>query len=161
MPKPSAAAPRTPTGTALSELILLIFRLNNLLLDIGPLVTRDPDIIAVRWRILSAVAEEPRTAAQLGRELGLSRQGALLNVRILEELGLVELVDNPEDQRARKVALTAAGTAKLAEVNGHQGRWINELARNFGRDDIDTALDVLARLQIVAESSLHPPASPG
>jgi len=161
MPKPSAAAPRTPTGTALSELILLIFRLNNLLLDIGPLVTRDPNIVAVRWRILSAVAEEPRTAAQLGRELGLSRQGALLNVRILEELGLVALIDNPEDQRARKVALTAAGAAKLAEVNGHQSRWIKELARNFGRDDIDTALDVLARLQIVAESSLHPPASPG
>ena len=161
MRKPSAAAPRTPTGTALSELILLIFRLNNLLLDIGPLVTRDPNIVTVRWRLLAAVAEEARTAAQLGRELGLSRQGALLNVRSLEELGLVELFDNPEDQRARKVALTAAGAAKLAEVNGHQGRWINDLARNFGRDDIDTALDVLARLQIVAESSLHAPPPPG
>jgi len=152
---PKQTPQRTPAGDALTQLVLLVFRLNSALVEIGPLVTHDPNIIAVRWRILSLVSAGPQTAAELGRELGLSRQGALLNVRVLEELGYVELVENPEDQRAMRVALTSAGRTKLAAVSAHQSRWINDLARKFRKAEVEGAIEVLEKLRRLAPDSVQ------
>ncbi len=156
-PKPLRAhtEKRTPSGTALTELILAVLATSATLQTIGPSITQDPQIVAVRWRILSAVSAEAKTAAELGRELGISRQGALLNVRSLLDLGYVQLLDNPDDQRAMKVGLTPAGISKLAEVTDHQVRWVNALARQFRREDVASAKELLLRLEELARSSVE------
>lgn len=149
---------RTPEGELLTELILSIFRANVDLITVGPLVTEDSDITAVRWLMLNALSEQGKTAAQLGRDLGLSRQGALWNVQALEELGLVELLDNPEDRRAKLVALTAKGVKKLKVVNEHQADWVNRLALHFEKTDVEAALRVVSILHDHALASVLPPA---
>ena len=151
---PSGPDKRTPLGTALTELVLTVLSTSATLQDIGPAITQDPQIVAVRWRILSAVSAQAKTAAELGRELGVSRQGALMNVRSLEELGYIALQDNPDDQRAMKVGLTPSGRAKLAEVTGHQVRWVNALARHFQGSELAAARDLLLRLDELARLSV-------
>lgn len=146
---------RTPAGAALTELVLTILSTSGTLQEIGPAITQDPQIVAVRWRILRAVSVQPKTAAELGRELGISRQGALQNVRSLEELGYVEMLDNPDDQRAMKVGLTPSGVAKLEVVTGHQVRWVNALARNFPQQDIAAVTETLRRLDELARRSVE------
>ena len=151
--RPAPAGRRTPTGAALTELILCVLSASGTLQAIGPSITQDPRIVAIRWRVLSAVSARAKTASELGRELGISRQAALVNVRSLEELGYVELLDNPDDQRAMKVGLTPGGAAKLAEVTDHQISWVNALARHFRRDDLAKAQEVLVRLEQLARRS--------
>jgi hypothetical protein len=53
------------------------------------------------------------------------------------------------------VALTAAGRAKLEEVSGHQAEWVNALARQFRRAEVDAALDLLGRLEEAALRSVQ------
>lgn len=138
---------RTPVGQALTELVLSIFKANVELVRAGPLVTRDPDITAIRWQLLAAIEFTSLTAAELGRQISLTRQGALLNVQVLHELGYVALVDNPEDQRAKKVALTDTGRAKLEEIDVYQVAWVNRIAAQFDKSDIEAAIKVIDKLQ--------------
>lgn len=137
----------SPGGNLITDLILLIFRANADFLEAGPLVAKDPNISAVKWQLLHMVSRQARTAAQLGRELGLSRQGALWNVQALEELELIELRDNPEDRRAKLVAITAKGKRKLRTITKLQYVWSNKLAESFDIADIDVALRVITRLR--------------
>jgi len=86
--------------------------------------------------------------------MGISRQGALLNVQCLHDMGYVSLNDNAEDQRAKKVALTPAGVEKLNEVNGYQATWINQLATHFDKEQLDIAVDVVNKLRQLTLTSV-------
>lgn len=149
-----ATARRTPAGAALTELVLEIFKTNVELLDAGPAIARDPVMSSLRWQLLNALKSEDKTAAQVGREIGLTRQGALQNVQILQELGFVTLVDNPEDKRAKKVSLTPEGHDKLAAVNRYQASWINQLATHFDAAEIEVATRVVQRLGALSATSV-------
>ncbi|MBF8721771.1 MarR family winged helix-turn-helix transcriptional regulator [Pseudomonas guariconensis] len=140
---------RSPSGSVLTELILTIFKVNADLLAAGNAVTHDVTIISVRWQLLTAVSLVPKTAAQIGREIGLSRQGTLWNVQELVDHGFVELIHNPDHRRAKLVSLTDQGRTKLAEITNHQISWVNALALNFEKGDLDLAVGVLSQLSKV------------
>ena len=137
---------RSPKGELLSELILAIFQANVDLVESAPLIAQDAEITAVRWRALNALSTQAKTAAQLGRELGLSRQGALWNTQALEELEFVEQIDNPADRRAKLIALTRKGRQRLVDAGVRQGVWVNALAKQFSTAEIESTLQVIARL---------------
>jgi DNA-binding MarR family transcriptional regulator len=153
-PKKARAARRTPSGQALTDLILMVFKANVDLVDAGPLIVRDQTMSSMRWQMLNALEEESKTAAQLGREIGITRQGALLNVQSLLDLGYVTLNDNAEDQRAKKVVLTPAGAAKLHEMNDYQATWANQLGTHFDKEQLDVALGVVSKLRLLTLTSV-------
>jgi DNA-binding MarR family transcriptional regulator len=139
----------------LTDLILLVFQTSVDLAALGPAHAGDPDMISMRWRLLNALSDGGKTAAQLGRELGMTRQGALLNVRFLEGMGYVTQVDNPTDKRANKASLTRAGERKLAAMNSFQTIWVNRMATRFKKADVDVALDVVEKLRLVSIASVN------
>lgn len=149
-----ATAKRTPGGAALTELVLEIFKANVELTAVAPAIARDTTISSLRWQLLNALSVESKTAAQVGREIGLTRQGALQNVQLLLEQGYVMLQDNPEDRRAKKVALTAEGRDKLNAVNRYQVLWINQLASHFKTDEIIAAVRVVQQLAALTVTSV-------
>jgi DNA-binding transcriptional ArsR family regulator len=65
--------------------------------DADVAVLRDPDVVAAALsparRAVLAALDEPRSATEIARRLGLPRQQVGYHVRELERLGLVELVD--------------------------------------------------------------------
>ena len=139
----------------MTDLILLVFRTSVDLAALGPAHAGDPDMISMRWRLLNALADGGKTAAQLGRELGMTRQGALLNVQFLEEKGYVTQVDDPDDKRANKASLTRAGERKLAEMNSFQTIWVNRMATRFKKADVDVALDIVEKLRLMSIASVN------
>lgn len=144
---PSKGKPeRTAKGTVLTALIEELLDINAELLSIGPLLTRDPDISSVRWQMFFRLESEPKTAAQLGREIGISRQGALWNLQALEALGYIAWIDNPADMRAQLAMLTPAGRRKLDVTVRHQIRWSNMLAEPFNKQELETALRVMRQM---------------
>jgi DNA-binding MarR family transcriptional regulator len=76
--------------------------------------------------------KEGTRPADLARRLGITRQSAQSLVRGLEAKGLVELVDDPEDGRAKKITLTAAGRQSVPLALETFEQLENELSRRIG-----------------------------
>jgi DNA-binding MarR family transcriptional regulator len=139
---------RTPSGEAVTELILSTFRVNGLLLGAGDLLSADEGLTSARWQVLGAVAleERPLTVPQIARRMGLTRQSVHATVQRLVREGLLELAPNQDHRRSALVGLTRQGLARYQAIDARQVKWVNGLARGIARSDIDTAMRVLEEL---------------
>ena len=111
---------RTPAAEAITELILATFRLNGRLLAAGDQLTRDLELSSARWQVMYAVLDGPLPAAQIARNMGLTRQSVQRTVDLLAAEGLVSFAENPYHQRAKLVRLTERGHELLQEVQRRQ-----------------------------------------
>ncbi len=144
----TAATPRrTPAAARVTELILEVFRLNGRLLAAGDRLVGDLGLSSARWQVLGAIDAGPRTVAQIGRAMGLTRQAVQRVVNELEAEGIVELTDNPEHRRARLVRLSPQGRRGLDEATRRQAGWVNRLSRGLDRGTTQQALDLLRELR--------------
>ena len=84
----------------------------------------------------------PTTASQIGRQLGITRQGAGKIVSGLHRRGYVVLEPSPTDGREKAVALTERGRRYLAAQRAAARRIEGQLRRSLG----DEAFDGLAAL---------------
>ena len=112
---------------AFQRLVGEVFRLNGQLLSTADKLSRDLNVSTSRWMTIAVIRNQPMTAAQIGRRLGVSRQNARQTVQRLEEQGLVELRDNPDHARSPLVALTKQGEATMAALRERQV----EITRRF------------------------------
>lgn len=79
-------------------------------------VAREHGQTVARWHVLSAVSEEPCSAAGAARRLGLTRQSVQRVVDDLRGEALVTVTPDPRDRRAPLVSPTAAGRQVLAAL---------------------------------------------
>lgn len=139
---------RTPSGEAVTQLILSTFRANGLLLGAGDLLSADEGLTSARWQVLGAIAIEkrPLTVPQIARRMGLTRQSVHATVQRLVREGLLELGSNRDHRRSALVGLTERGLASYRAVDAEQVAWVNRLARGIKRSDAETAVRVLDHL---------------
>jgi DNA-binding MarR family transcriptional regulator len=86
------------------------------------------------------------TAARIGRELGISRQGAGKIVADLRDRGYVALGASPGDAREKIITLTPRGTGYLAAQRAAVGRLQDQIRKAVGSDvyeSLYTLLEVL------------------
>ena len=140
---------RTPSGAAVSELIVAIFRLNGRLLLAGDRLVAGLDLTSARWQVLGAIAMSPvpEPVARLARNMGLNRQGVQRIVRELAAEGFVELKDNPHHRSAKLVVMTAKGVQTYDAALRAQTPWVNMLGEGFDPKSIEKAGQVLERLR--------------
>jgi DNA-binding MarR family transcriptional regulator len=74
----------------------------------------------------------------------------------LVQAGLAERTENPEDRRAREVALSAKGHAVIDKLVGEQFRWIGDLVHCLKAEDRALVLKALPVL-LEAEKKLSEP----
>ncbi len=140
---------RSPEGDALTELILTMFRVNNLTLTWGDRIVGPLGLTSARWQILGAIALADRSqpVAWLARDLGANRQNVQRIVNDLAKEGLVEFQPNPHHRRAHLVVLTEKGRRTYdAAVSSYYPR-ANMLAEGLSVEDMKTAHRVLLALQ--------------
>jgi DNA-binding MarR family transcriptional regulator len=139
---------RTPSGEAVTQVILSTFRANGLLLGAGDLLSADEGLTSARWQVLGAIALEkrPLTVPQIARRMGLTRQSVHATVQRLVREGLLELGSNRDHRRSALVGLTERGLASYRAVDARQVAWVNRLARGIKRSDAETAVRVLDHL---------------
>jgi DNA-binding MarR family transcriptional regulator len=140
---------RTPTGDALTNLVLDIFRLNSLILTAGDRLVAGLGLTSARWQILGAIvyAERPQPVAWLARDLGANRQNVQRIVNDLMKEGLVTFETNPHHRRAQLVVLTDKGKQTFDAAMRLQEPWINRLSDGLSIKDIETARRVAAALR--------------
>mgnify|MGYP000512287683 FL=1 len=146
-------AKRTPAGDALTDLILSLFRVNNLTLAWGDRLVAPLGLTSARWQILGAIvfAERSQPVAWLARDLGANRQNVQRIVNDLVKEGLVALEPNPHHRRAQLVVLTKKGQKTYdAAIRGFNPR-ANALADGLTVADLKTAHRVMVALRVKLE----------
>lgn len=140
---------RTRAGDALTELILDLFRVNNLTLTWGDRLVAPLGLTSARWQILGAIvaAERPQPVAWLARDLGANRQNVQRIVNDLAKEGLVTFEPNPHHRRAHLVVLTEKGQQTYDAAISLYGPRANALADGFPIEDLKTAGRVMKALR--------------
>jgi DNA-binding MarR family transcriptional regulator len=95
-------------------------------------------------------SSQPRRAADLAARAGMTRQSMGELVRELENLGLVEMVPDPDDRRAKLVSWTKDGLTMARIGKRHLALIERRLEAEFG-EDYEGARLVLERLAEVLE----------
>jgi len=93
----------------------------------------------------------PRSIGALAAELGMDRTTLGRNLRPLERDGLISIGVDPADRRGRALAITQAGTAKLAEAQALWEAAQSRFVEIYGADEtrhLHAMLDELAELQL-------------
>ena len=111
-------------------------------------LTMPVGLTAARWQVLSTVARasHPETVANIGRIMGMTRQGVQRIVNELVASDLVRMAPNPHHKRASLVCLTYAGTAAFQAITARQVPWANALAAHLAADKIDEARTLMTTL---------------
>lgn len=94
---------------------------------------------------LCAQAEEV-TASQIGRELGITRQGAGKVVAALRDRGYVTLLTSPSDHREKVVRLTPRAHDYLAAQQSASRQIERKLRKQIGSEAFESLLQLLDAL---------------
>jgi DNA-binding MarR family transcriptional regulator len=140
---------RTPAGSALTGVILDLFRLGSLLWTAGDRLVAPLGLTSARWQVLGSVAgaEGPQPVAWLARDMGAHRQNVQRIINDLRKQGLVALEANPHHKRAQLVVLTDKGKQTFDAAMRLQAPWINDLSEGLSLKNIHTFHDVIVRLR--------------
>lgn len=144
---------RSPAADTLTDLVLELFRANNLMLAWGDRLVAPFGLTSARWQILGAIvfAEKPQPVAWLARDLGANRQNVQRVVNDLHKDGLVAFEPNPRHRRARLVVLTEKGLQTYEAALGAYYPRANALAESLPASDIRAAQRILAGLRQALE----------
>jgi DNA-binding MarR family transcriptional regulator len=93
--------------------------------------------------VVQHLVEGPVTIGALAERLGVTQQAASKSVADLERRGYVERTADPDDRRARLVALTARGDAAIAGARRHRAALTGELAEQLGSRRAESARRLL------------------
>jgi DNA-binding MarR family transcriptional regulator len=95
----------------LTDIVPLVFRLEAGFIEAAEAISAPAGLTAPRWKVLGAVLDDPRTVAEIGRVMGLTRQCVQRLADILEAEGLAAYSENPQHRSAKLLAPSKSGRA--------------------------------------------------
>jgi DNA-binding MarR family transcriptional regulator len=144
--------PPTEAGEVLTELILSTFRLNGRLMDVAQEMAAEGGITAAWWQVLGGVLDQPRSVAEIGRRMGMTRQGVQRVADLLVARHLAEYQPNPAHQRAKLLACTDAGYWAIRRIGLVQRPFADRIGAEVGAGQLRAALTTMRRLVDVLEA---------
>jgi DNA-binding MarR family transcriptional regulator len=144
--------PHTEAGEVLTELILTTFRLNGRLMDAAQEMAEKGGITAAWWQVLGGVLDQPRSVAQIGRLMGMTRQGVQRVADLLVAKQLAEYRPNPAHRRAKLLACTEAGYWAIRRIGLVQRPFAARIAAEVGTGQLRAALTTMRHLVAVLEA---------
>ena len=138
----------SPEADSLTLFFLESFRFHGALMAAGERLTVPVGLTAARWQVLSTIAraKQPETVANVGRIMGLARQGVQRIVNDLIAGGLLRTTANPHHKRALLICLTNLGHEAFLSATARQVPWANTLAADLDATKIDEARSFIAML---------------
>jgi DNA-binding MarR family transcriptional regulator len=130
-----------------TDVVFEVFRLYAGLIKAGDYMVRPIGLTSSRWQVLGSLPHNQATVSQIARYMGLQRQSVQRTVEVLRREGLVDLVDNPNHQRAKLAVLTASGWSKIREVNQIRDEWIRRSTVGIQSAEFENAYLFLRRMR--------------
>lgn len=141
-----------------SRIAFALFRAHGLLLAVGDKVTAPFSLTSARWQVLGQIvaSQGGLPAAQIARNLELTRQSVQRVLDDLARLGMVDWADNPNHRRAKLAVVTAAG---LAAFDAAAARWqpmADAIVAGLGKAEADRLDALLVRLGEILDHPVTP-----
>jgi DNA-binding MarR family transcriptional regulator len=152
----AAVPPQSEAGAALTELILLVFRLNGRLLEAAERLATAGELTAARWQVLGGVLDEPRTVSEIGRRMGLTRQSVQRLADALVQDGFAKWEPNPRHQRAKLLTPTSRAFRAVRRISTRQHPWSSAVGDAVGERALRQAARTLEK--VTAAMQENPPA---
>jgi DNA-binding MarR family transcriptional regulator len=153
------ASKKTEAAELLTEIVLLVFRLDAGLLDAAERIAAPAGLTAARWKVLGAVLEGPRTVAEIGRHMGLARQSVQRLADVLVRERLATFHDNPAHRSAKLLTATPAGRAAISRLRARQSTWANAVSQGLNmrqlRECKATLVELIARVEAAEPQQLN------
>jgi len=132
-----------------TEIILIVFRLNARLLEQGDRLVQPLGLTSARWQVLGAIAlaQEPQTAPQIAVTMGVTRQGVQKQLNLAVAEGLVVAHPNPRHQRSPLHALSATGQVAYDDAMALQRVWAKSLGQGLTLPELQSAKQALTALE--------------
>ena len=144
--------PPTEAGDALTDVIIATFRLNGRLMDIAQQLARAGGLTATEWRVLGGVLDEPHSVAEIGRLMGMTRQGVQRVADRLVDRGLAEYRPNLAHRRAKLLACTEAGYWAIRQIALVQRPWADQIAADVGAAELQGTATTMRRTLAALEA---------
>jgi DNA-binding MarR family transcriptional regulator len=138
--------PQSEAGAALTQLILLVFRLNGRLLEQAERMASAGGLTAARWQVLAGVLDEPRPVSEIARRMGLTRQSVQRLANLLVEEGFATWEPNPRHRRAKLLKPTRQAYAAIRRVSTRQHPWSSAVGDDVGERELRDAAATLGRI---------------
>ncbi|MBJ6763655.1 MarR family transcriptional regulator [Myxococcaceae bacterium JPH2] len=124
---------KSEAASLLTDSVLWVCRLAGGFMDAAARIAVPAGLTAASWKVLGATLEEPRTVAEIGRNMGLARQSVQRLADILVSEGRAPYLDNPAHRSARLLTPTRAGRAAMDRPRERQSRWANAVSEGLGK----------------------------
>jgi DNA-binding MarR family transcriptional regulator len=144
--------PHTEAGEVLTDLILTTFRLNGRLMDVAQDMASEGGLTAAWWQVLGGVLDRPRSVADIGRLMGMTRQGVQRVADLLVARHLAEYRPNPAHQRAKLLACTEAGFWAIRRIGLVQRPFADRIGAEVGADRLRATLITMRQLVDLLEA---------
>ena len=144
--------PQTEAGGALTDVIIATFRLNGRLMDIAQRRAREGGLTATEWQVLGGVLDAPHSVAEIGRLMGMTRQGVQRVADHLVDRRLAEYRPNPAHRRAKLLACTQAGYWAIRQITLVQRPWADQIAAKIGATRLQETLTTIRRIVATLEA---------
>ena len=130
------------------DLIAGIVQLANLINRRLAPVLEKSNVTPQQWATLAVIAAEeaPMTSVAVARRLAVSKQNMTGMMTRLEQLGLIERAEDPQDLRSAKVRLTRRGRSIIEKFTPAYESWRESLGGEVGSRDLQTLERAINRL---------------
>jgi DNA-binding MarR family transcriptional regulator len=135
-------------GSTERDLIVGVIQLANLFTRrLSPIFERSK-ITPQQWAVLSVLGESdgPMTLAGVARKLLVSKQNMTGMVARLEQLGLAERGDDPNDLRSSRVQLTRRGRALVEKLRPAYDEWVRAIGKDVSEREMQSLTRTVDRL---------------
>ncbi|MEA2164349.1 MAG: hypothetical protein QOK37_2476 [Thermoanaerobaculia bacterium] len=135
-------------GETERDLVAGVIQLANLLTRSLAPVFEKARVTPQQWAILSAIdrAQGPVSLAALARTMLVSKQNMTGMIVRVEQAGLVERSDDPEDLRSSRLVLTRRGRATIEKLRPAYEAWRSAIARDLSERDLASAARTIEAL---------------
>lgn len=136
-----------------NSIIFHIIRLSETIKKHGDLLTEKYGITTPQWIIMLLLAKDPNIlyiqehpsdqpllAKQLAEAMNVSRANITNLLNLLLEKKLVKQINDKEDKRNKRLALTVKGMKVIAELENPRNKRNNDLFRYFSKQDKEVFL---------------------
>ena len=131
------------------DLVTGVIQLANLFIRrLGP-VFEKAKITPQQWAVLSALSTEetPVTLVALSRRLGVTKQNMTGMMARLEQLGVAERNEDPQDLRSSRIQLTRRGRGLVEKLRPAYEEWIASVGGSALSDrELQTLTKTIERL---------------
>lgn len=102
-----------------------------------------PEITHAQSMLIITVGEGVTRSSAIARQLGISRQAVHQSLNELVKLGILELVPDPDDGRAKLVQIADRSLPIVQEARKINAKLEKQLAKRIGADNVKALRDAL------------------